>query len=244
MRGTPTRSIIQFALERVILRDLRRTFRRVVWAGPGTVELPPGPVVLYANHHYVHDSYVLWLVASRTLGRPARVWMEEWNRVPVFAPIGAMPFPADDAAARSRTIRSTVRWLEAGRDPVLLLYPEGRLSPPDAGLLPFKADLQRLASVFPERTTWVPAAIHVTWWGEARPTAVVALGTPHAAPDGVEAERLETLLASLKFIGPSDLHSGSSRVLLEGKRGMDERARLGFSAPFFRRAVRGRERDG
>jgi hypothetical protein len=244
MLGGPTRSVIQFALERVILRDLRRTFRRVVWAGPGAVALPPGPVVLYANHHYVHDTYLLWLLAGRVLGRPARVWMEEWDRVPVFAPLGAMPFPAGDPAVRSRTIRSTIRWLDARRDPVLFLYPEGRLGPPDAGLAPFKADLQRLASVFPERTTWVPAAIHVTWWGEAKPTAVLAFGAPHTAPDGVEPERLETLLASLRFVRPPDLERGPLRVLLEGKRGMDERARLGFSAPFFRRAARRHGRDG
>jgi hypothetical protein len=169
--------------------------------------------------------------------------MEEWNRVPVFAPMGAMPFPTDDAATRSRTIRSTVRWLESGRDPVLFLYPEGRLGPPDAGLSPFKADLERLARVLPERTTWIPAAIHVTWWGEARPTAVMGIGAPHAPPDGAEAERLETLLGSLRFVRPGDLTGGSSRVLLEGRRGMDERARLGFSAPLFRRALRRQGRD-
>jgi hypothetical protein len=198
-------------------------------------------VVLYANHHYVHDTYLLWLVAGHVLRRPARVWMEEWNRVPVFAPLGAMPFPADDPGMRTRTIRSTRHWLDTARNPVLFLYPEGRLGPPDGGLAPFKADLARLARVLPERTTWVPAAVHVTWWGEARPTALIGVGAPHAAPDGAESDRLETLLASLKFVRPDDVHPESSQVLLEGKVGMDERANLRFVAPLFGR-LRGPER--
>jgi hypothetical protein len=235
MVTSAARALVRLALERVMLRDLRSTFRRVVWAGPGPVELPAGPLVLYANHHYVHDTYLLWLLAGHTLGRPARVWVEEWNRVPVFAPLGAMPFPADDPTVRSSTIRSTVRWLDGGRDPVLFLYPEGRLGPPDAGIAPFKADLGRLARVLPERVAWVPAAIHVTWWGEARPTALLAIGAPHATPDGAEDDRLETLIGSLAFIRPADVTNGLSRVLLEGRRGMDERTNLrGMTALFHR----------
>ena len=228
-------SLAARAVEAVIRRDLRSTFRRVVWAAREPVELPDGPVVLYANHHYIHDTYLLWLLAVRTLGRPALVWMEEWGRVPIFAPLGALPFPADEPAARSRTIRETVRRMRAERDTVLFLYPEGRMGPPDAGLAPLRADMSRLARVLPEETTWVPAGIHVTWWGEGRPTAVTAFGAPHAEPDGAEADRLETVMASLRFVRPADTIDGSCRVLLEGRRGLDERADLRALVPLFRR---------
>ncbi len=233
-RGTGTRMIGRI-IETVIRRDLLSTFRRVVWAGPGPIELPAGPLVLYANHHFIHDTYLLWLLAVRMLGRPAIVWMEEWKRVPLFAPLGALPFPVDDPSARMRTMRETVRRMTTTPETVLFLYPEGAIGPPDAGLAPFRTDLARLAGVLPPDTTWVPIAVHVTWWGEARPTAVVGAGAPHAAPDGAEAERLETLMHSLTFLRKDDVIRGTSRVILEGRRGADERADLGLLAPLFRR---------
>jgi hypothetical protein len=227
--------LLRGATEAVIRHDLRSTFRRVVWAGPGEPFLPPGPVVVYANHHFVHDSYLLWLLAVRTLGRQALVWMEDWKRVPVFAPLGALPFPSADAAARMRTIRETSRRMTRDPQTVLFLYPEGRLGPPDAGLAPFRTEMGRLARVLPEDTTWVPAAVHVTWWGEARPTAVLATGVPHADADGAEVDRIETLMASLRFVRPADVDAGSARVLLDGRRGADEWAELRWLAPIFSR---------
>jgi hypothetical protein len=164
--------------------------------------------------------------------------MEEWDRVPVFAPLGALPFPPGDPKARAATIRATARAMESEPGTVLFLYPEGALGPADAGLAPLRADMPRLARVLPAATSWVPAAIHVAWWGEARPTALVATGTPHGSPDGSEADRLETLMASLRFVRKGDLGRGSSRILLEGRAGPDERANLGFSKPFFRGLMR------
>ena len=228
--------------ERLIDGSLRGDLRRVVWVGDApTAVIPPGPpVVLYANHHYFHDSYLLWHLARRVLGRRFRVWMEAWERAPLFGPIGALPFPADDARARVATVRATARQLAADPATALVFYPEARMSPPDAGLQPFAPDLMpRIARVLPADTRWCPVGVRMTWWGEERPTALLTAGPIHDAPDGREAERLTTLLDRLRGVRPE--HAGGAArlppgaaLLLDGARGDAERWDLARLAPLYR----------
>ena len=228
---------------RLIDGSLRSDLRRVVWVGrPPREAIPPGaPVVLYANHHYFHDSYLLWHLAARVLDRRFRVWMEAWERAPLFGPIGAMPFPADDARARFTTVRATAREMASDPSTALVFYPEARMSPSDAGLQPFDADLlPRIARVLPAETRWCPVGVRITWWGEERPTALLTAGDAHAAPDGREAERLGRLLDQLRDVRPAreagaaDRMPDGATLLLDGARGDAERWDLSRLAPFYR----------
>jgi hypothetical protein len=218
------------------MRDLRRTFRRVVWVGERPWEtdaLPPDrPLVLYANHHAFHDGYLLWMLIHRVLGRPMVVWMRDWERAPLFGPIGALPFPEDDPRARSATVRETVRRFRQDPRTTFLYYPEGDLRPSDAGLGPFEEGrFPRLARLFPEETLWWPVGVRLTWWGEDRPTALLTSALPHPTPDGRERERLAEALRQLEGARPG----GPGRVLLEGQRSVHERWDLRPLAPLFRR---------
>ncbi len=185
--------------ERIIRSDLRSGFRRVVWVGERRpLDPAPGrPLVLYANHHYVADSYLLWHLTTQVLRRPMLVWMEAWDRAPLFGPVGALPFPAEDARQRVRTVRETARRMEHDARTALYLYPEGTMGVPEAGLQPFRADLPRLARVLPEPVAWWPVGVRLTWWGERLPTALLAAGPPHDRADGDERDRLAAVLGRL-----------------------------------------------
>ena len=235
------------AVRAMMRRDLARSFRQVVWVGEGPALPADRPVVAYANHHAYLDSYLVHHLTHEVLGRPFVVWMEKWDEVPLFGPVGALPFPSGGASPdasgeaarrRARTVRETARRMSAG-PAMLLLYPEGTMGPPDAGLAPFKTDLARLARVLPERALWWPLAVRVTDWGHAHPTALLTGGSPHEAPDGSERQRLEAALARLHAARPSDLEAGRARVLLRGARGPDERWDLSRLAPLFRRLTPG-----
>ena len=217
----------------LIERDLKGAFRRVVWVGEKPVLPADRPVVAYANHHAYFDSFLLWRLTAKTLGRPFVVWMEKWDAVPLFGPLGALPFPPEDARRRARTIRETVRRMAAG-PAMLVLFPEGAMRPPDTGLAPFRTDLPRLSRVLPDDVLWWPLAVRVTDWGHARPTALMAAGEPHEAPDGSERQRLQAILDRLREARPEDLASGAAQVLLEGSPGPDERWDLSRLAPLFR----------
>lgn len=234
----PGRHVAARFAARIIRNDLRRTFRRVVWVGERPweppVALPPDrPVVLYSNHHYFHDGYLLWLLTNGVLGRPPVLWMQDWARAPLFGPLGALPFPADDNAARRATVRETLRRLRDAPRSVFLYFPEGSLRPPDLGLGAFEESrLVRMARLLPEEVCWWPVAIRVTWWGEDRPTALLTGGRPHESPDGREAERLAALLERLGQSHPGD--PDAATVLMEGRRSLHERWDLSPLAPLFR----------
>ncbi len=230
MNTPPDRPLAAALVRRVVRRDLRRAFRRVCWAGP-LPELPAdAPLVLYANHHNYYDGHLLWLLLHHVLGRPGLLWMEEWTRFPLFAPLSVLPFPPDDAARRAATVRRTLRRMHRVPQTTLLYFPEGRLHPPEDGVLPFPDDAaRRLARLLPAEAWW-PVALHVTWWGEARPTALLAGGAPHVPADGRFHARLSEVWHTLRTATPRSTH-----VLLDGRRARSEAGSLAWAAPFFNR---------
>ena len=128
--------MMRLIVERILRRSLAEAFRRVVLVGDPVDSDPGRPVVLYANHHYFHDSFLLWLVL-RSFGRTSVSWMAEWDRVPLFAPVGARPFPPDDPARRATTIRATARSFVSNPAIGLIYFPEGVLHQASNGILPW-----------------------------------------------------------------------------------------------------------
>ena len=224
-------------IEGLIERDLRQTFRRVVWIGPepwngpDAVLTPDRPLVVYTNHHSFHDGYFLWMLTRRILDRPPMLWMSEWERTPLFGPLGALPFPADDPAQRLATIRETARRMRARPEHAFIYFPEGELGPPDAGVAEFSPSaFTRLAKLLPDDTQWWPVGVRVTWWGEDRPTVLLGGGAVHDAPDGDERGRLQHTVDALQAARP-----GMGRTLIDGRPSAHERWDLARLAPLLRR---------
>ncbi|MDH3290745.1 MAG: acyltransferase [Gemmatimonadota bacterium] len=223
------RSVTRRLAYALLGRQLRRAFRRIVWLEPWRPPTLDRPVVIYANHHAFYDAQILGYVVERVLRRHAVVWMEELDRFPFLAMLGARPFPMDDPARRTRTIRETARLMASRPDTMLIYFPEAHLHPIEEGILPFPADrLKRLASVLP-RAQWWPVVLRLTGWQDATPTAVLASGTLHDEPTGAERSTLTALLD-----GPA-VNQSARRVLLEGRRGPHERWNLRSLGSLFRR---------
>jgi 1-acyl-sn-glycerol-3-phosphate acyltransferase len=219
-------------VEAIILRDLRTSFRRVTLIG-GIPEFETGlPVVLYANHHSYYDGYVGWLVASSVLKRSIRTWVREWDTFPLFAPLGALPFPAEDPIRRAISMRQTQRHLTKDPQSVFLYFPEGNLHPASEGILPFDTEhMRRLSGLLP-KAIWSPMAIHVESWCDARPVLLVAIGAGHLELDGNEVHRLEQLWNRLRATPPL-----SGTDILIGKPGANERWSMKPLANYFRRFI-------
>jgi hypothetical protein len=220
---------VPWLVEALLRYDLRRSFRRVCWVGDWPPDLPDGPVIAYANHHHYYDGHLGWLLFQEHLERSATLWMAEWDRFPFFGALGAQPFPPDDPARRAATLRRTARRFRSTPQTLLIYYPEGDLKSPDGGIRPFDPDaLTRLADLYPAAQWW-PLAVHVTWRGDARPTALLTGGPAHQA-DGHERERLLDRWTTLRQPEPAP-----TRPLLNGTRSASDQWSFSVVASFFER---------
>ncbi len=222
--------MVKALVSRIMLSSLRKGFRRICWVGPLPNFEHNLPIVAYANHHTFYDGYVMWLLARELLGRETMLWMEDWDRFPFFAAVGAYPFPLDEPRRRLSTIRKTTRRMTADPNSFLIYFPEGELHPPEAGLLPIDTNnLKQLDRIFPDKYWW-PISIHMTNRGETLPTLLLSGGTPHLSVTGQESQNLEKGLAFLK-----EAPHACSRLLLEGKKSDDESWNMQFMARWFSR---------
>ena len=201
-----------------LTRSLRRKFRRIVWAGPWHAPGPDRPCVLYAHHHAFYDAQILGLLSERILGRHTVVWMEDLDRFPFLAVLGALPFPRDDTARRLRTIRHTVRLMRRRPDTMLIYFPEAHLHPAEDGIREFPADrFERLDRVL-SPASWWPVVLRVSGWHDATPTATLTGGIPQDRPTGYEWDTLSTLSDTL-----ARGRLREQRTLLDGRPGPNVR---------------------
>lgn len=160
-------ALIALMLPWVIGFSLRRGLRGVYVRGAWQA-LPPGGVLLAANHHSWWDPYLAWLVGQK-LRRPLSGLMlrETVERFPFFRAHGALPTTA---------VREALRRLARGE--LLIVFPEGGIRV--AGRVEaVRPGLEFLAGR--ARLPVYPVAFRVVLRGAQYPEAFLLLGEP-AAP--------------------------------------------------------------
>lgn len=177
--------ILPYLMGRSLRRGLHGVYVRGAWD-----TLPPGGVLLAANHHTWWDLYLSWLIGQK-LRRPigGLIQPETLRQFPFFRLLGAVP---------TTELRSALRRL--GRGELFIVFPEGELRPagPVGALGPGLAFLAERA-----RVPVYPVAIRAVMRGAERPEVFLALGAP-VEPAAVGAA-LTGLLAELEAeLGRSD----------------------------------------
>lgn len=173
------------AVDGMIRRSVRRAFHGVRWIPPAAPL--PEPCVLVPNHHGWHDGYVMYVAATR-LGLRFVDWIQEFDAFPLFAKVGGMPFPADDASRRAATIRQTIRLMRQEKRN-LLLFAEGVLHRPPE-LMEFGRSLELVAEKTGAAT--IPVAIRYEAGLHERPECFLQFGGPvEPGPNLAARTRLE-----------------------------------------------------
>ena len=178
--------VLPWLIHRSLRRGLHGVYARGAWSA-----LPPGGVLLAANHHSWWDPYLGWLL-GRTLNRPLNGLMRAET-------LARFPFFRGQGAISTTEVRGALRRLREGED--LMIFPEGALRAAGRvkGVEPGLAFLAARA-----RVPVYPVALRVTMRGAEHPEAFLLLGdaTP---PEDIEAALntlLETLEAELSAADP------------------------------------------
>jgi len=158
----------------LIMRSLRGHFRGIYLLERDVPDRSK-PTILFANHHYWWDGYLLHLLARRWRPGQSMVWMRELTSFPPFEALGAMPFPEDDPIARAATLKRTLRALRSG-PALLFLFPEGDMHPAPE-LAPLQKGLHWLHTRLPE-VELRPLAFHIEQGIHQHPEAYVLAGPP------------------------------------------------------------------
>lgn len=217
------RGILGKAVGNMVRRTVRQRFRQVLWIPPR--QPLAAPCIFVANHNGWHDGYLMYHLV-KALGLPSLDWIEEFGAFPAFAAIGGMPFPNDDASARAKTIRSTIRLMKS-QQASLVLFAEGRLHP-GPGVLPLGKSLATVAKHVPQATV-VPVAIRYRMGIHERPEAFMMVGVPVQSNGDPRDPTREALCATLveldRHIARLDVSGITEgfQVLVDGTKDVNER---------------------
>lgn len=213
----------------VMARQMAATFRAVRLARPGLPELPPGrPVVVYSNHPSWWDP-AFYIVLHRRLfpDREGYGPMDDGmlDRYPFFRRIGIFGVEQEGRRGAARFL-STSRAILSDPRRLLWVTAQGRFADPRERPLALRPGVAHLMARSPEALA-LPLALEYPFWGEKRPEALAAFGTPLDGREGGDAgawaERLEGALTATCDRLASLAHArdpGGFENLLAGRSGV------------------------
>ena len=230
--SNPLTRTLAWATGRLIMRSLRRQFRAVRLRERGRPD-PGRSIIVFANHHYWWDGYLVHLLQQHWGFGTVMVWMREWRRFPPFGSLGAMPFPDDDMKTRIATIRQTLRTLK-NTPSMLFLFPERDLHSAPT-LLPFHRSLFWLHRQLDE-IPLLPVAIQVVAGIHQYPEVFIATNRHFCCEESDEKAWLECARSEIAgLLGDLDRLQRSSpesfRRILDGRQSANERWRCSGRPP-------------
>ena len=202
----------------MIRRSVRSRFHTVHWVPPS--KPLPEPCIFVPNHHGWHDGYLMYHAITalriRTLD-----WIQEFDAFPLFAKVGGMPFPADDATRRGATIRKTIRLMTTEKRSLILFAEQHLHRPPE--VMVFGKALELVSKRVPEACV-VPVGIHYELSMHERPECFMMFGTPRTGKDATPEQTrlavkalLDELAVKIKF------DPEAFQVLVKGTLDVNER---------------------
>jgi 1-acyl-sn-glycerol-3-phosphate acyltransferase len=142
-----------------------------------------GPVMLPSNHTSWWDAFFALLLAERVFDRPlyTLALVDTVRRFPFFTKVGCYGFDAADKGDVRAMLRWTSDLLDGPERPLLLYFPEGRLTPDVKAPYALKHGLRALTPNTP--TPMVPLYVSLHFLNERKPTVFLALGEPLSFQD-------------------------------------------------------------
>ncbi len=141
---------------------------------------PKFPSIIYAPHNNWWDGIVGYNLMRRAFKVRPRMMIEEMNRFPLFALIGA--FPVNKASAQE-AIKSLKYIVDDLKDPDMgfWIFPQGIVRPPNYRPIEFQTGLAYVAQNVAKKhggVNLIPLAVNYTFLREDRPECLAEVGNP------------------------------------------------------------------
>ena len=138
------------------------------------------PCIIYAPHNNWWDGIVGYNLMRRSFKVRPRMMIEELNRFPLFALIGA--FPVNKASAQAAMI-SLKYIVDNLKEPDLgfWIFPQGIVKPPNFRPIEFQTGLAYIAQNVAKKhggVNLIPLAVNYTFLREDRPECLAQVGEP------------------------------------------------------------------
>lgn len=212
-------------------RFARRHMRALRVAKWGVPQLPPGPLVVFANHPSWWDG-VAFMLLSHSLfpGRRMFIPMEAQAlaRYGFMRRLGVFGVEQESARGAVAFLRTAGRVLEPGRDDMLWMNAPGRFADARERPVPIAPGLVRLPELAPH-ATFIPLALEYPFWSERKAEMLAAFGPPLSGAElqAMPRERRQAALAAA-LAGTMDRLAGDAiarrpeafRVVAQGGEGM------------------------
>lgn len=199
-----------FFFDRIMKRQLRRSFHAVRLARPGMPTIDPNlPLIIYSNHPSWWDAAMVPPLVCQL--QPARRFFAPIDsvalkRYPFLERVGLYGIEQTSFAGTARFLRIGDELLKQ-RDCMLCITPEGRFSDVRQRPVRFRPGLGALIRRVP-RVTVLPLAVEYGFWTERTPEALARFGEPmvmgadrpafgDADPESVLEARLTTTMDAL-----------------------------------------------
>lgn len=169
-----------FFFDRIMKRQLRRSFHAVRLARPGMPAVDPElPLIIYSNHPSWWDAAMVPPLVSQL--QPARRFFAPIDalalkRYPFLERVGLYGIEQTSYAGTARFLRLGSELLKQ-RDCMLCITPEGRFTDVRQRPVRFRPGLGALIRRVP-RVTVLPLAVEYGFWTERTPEALARFGEP------------------------------------------------------------------
>jgi 1-acyl-sn-glycerol-3-phosphate acyltransferase len=210
----------RWLLRRYLDWIFRQDFQSIQLLGPRPSLAHDEAVLLPANHTSWWDAFFALLLAERVFDRPMYTLALEdtVRRFAFFNKVGCYGFNPKDGSDVRAMLRYTAGLLDAPQAPIVLYFPEGRITPNVGAPYVLRHGLRALR---PEKETLVvPLYITVQPLNERKPTVFLALGEPFSfrADYKPRVEALEDAFESLRRSSHEAIARGDWGETLVGKR--------------------------
>ena len=141
---------------------------------------PEFPSIFYAPHMNWWDGIVGYNFARRIMHGRLRLMIEEMNRFPLFALIGAFPVNKSSAQEAMKSLKYIVDDLKEP-DMGFWIFPQGIVRPPNYRPIEFQTGLAYVAQNVAKKhggVNLIPVVVNYTFLREDRPECLAEVGEP------------------------------------------------------------------